>query len=80
MRSARLSPKQYRDEAIGAGLSPAMRILLFYVASHTEWLRAGITEATVWHMLVRNLVERHAAGGLALTDEGRAVLAAMLAR
>jgi hypothetical protein len=38
----------------------------------------GVTHSTVQHLLVRNLVERDQAGHLALTDQGRAVLAALL--
>jgi Mn-dependent DtxR family transcriptional regulator len=37
-----------------------------------------VTHATVQHLLVRNLVERDQAGHLALTDQGREVLAALL--
>jgi Mn-dependent DtxR family transcriptional regulator len=53
-------------------------VLLFCLASDTEWVRAGVTPATVQHMIVRNLVEREPAGPLRLTDDGRAVLKAMI--
>jgi hypothetical protein len=43
----------------------------------------GVTSSptvTVQHLLVRNLVERDDAGQLVLTEQGRAVLAALLRR
>src|SRR5271170_4712000 len=43
-----------------ADLSVPERILLFSVASSTEWERAGITGATVTAMIVRGLIERDA--------------------
>jgi hypothetical protein len=52
--------------------------LLFCIASHTEWERAGITDATVTNMVIRGLIERDPAGLLWLTKEGRAALAALL--
>jgi hypothetical protein len=51
------------------------RILLFCVASDTEWELAGITGATV---IVRGLIERDAGNRLALTEQGRAVLTALI--
>jgi hypothetical protein len=45
------------------------RVLLFCAASGSE---------TVTAVVVKGLVERDAAGALALTDRGRAVLRAML--
>ena len=47
-------------------------------ASKTEWVRAGITGATVTTMTVKGLVDRDAAGEFTLTKQGRAVLAALL--
>jgi hypothetical protein len=41
-------------------------------------VRVGITSDTVQHMVIRALVERDQAGGLGLTDQGRAVPAALL--
>jgi hypothetical protein len=52
--------------------------LLFCIASHTEWARAGITATTATTMVVRRLVERDADGELALTKQGLAGLAALL--
>ena len=59
-------------------LSIPARLLLFCVASRTEWERAGITRATITTMVVRGLIERDVAGGLTITKQGRAVLAALL--
>jgi hypothetical protein len=65
-------------ESLAAALSIPERILLFCVASATDWERAGITGATVTAMLVRGLIERDTRGRLSLTKQGRAVLAALL--
>ena len=65
-------------ETIAAELSVPERLLLFCLASDTDWAKAGVTHATVQHLLVRNLVERDHAGRLAPTDQGRAALAALL--
>jgi hypothetical protein len=64
--------------SIAVGLSTPERVLLFCVASGTEWAQAGVTGATATAMLVRGLVERDALGRLQLTSEGRAVLDALL--
>jgi hypothetical protein len=53
-------------------LSIPERILLFCVASDTDWEHAGITGTTVTAM--RGLIQRDPVG------EGRAVLAALLAK
>jgi hypothetical protein len=65
-------------DAIAANLTPAERVLLFCLASGTQYARIGITHATVQQMIVRNCVERDAAGRLTVTDHGLAVLAALL--
>ena len=54
------------------------RILLFCLASGTEWAEAGVTGKTETAMVVRGLVDRDAAGRLVLTPDGRAVLDALL--
>jgi hypothetical protein len=54
------------------------RVLLFCVASGTEWAQAGVTGATATAMLVRGLVEHDALGRLELTPRGRTVLDALL--
>jgi hypothetical protein len=65
-------------DAIAPNLTPAERVLLFCLASGTPYGRVGITHSTVQQMIVRNFVERDAAGRLTLTDHGLAVLAALL--
>ena len=72
-----------RTKPDGAGaqasaLTVPERVLLFCVASKTEWVRAGVTAGTVIAMTIKGLVERNAAGDLTLTRQGRAVLAALL--
>jgi hypothetical protein len=49
-------------------------VLLFCLASGTEWAEAGITGATVTAMVVRGLVDRDSVARLVLTRAGRAVL------
>jgi hypothetical protein len=53
-------------------------MLLFCIASSTPHARVGITSDTVQHMVIRGLVEPDQAGGLGLTEEGRAVLVALI--
>jgi hypothetical protein len=65
-------------EAIAASLTAPQRVLLSCVGSRTEWSNIRISAATIRNLLVRNLVERDAAGGLTLTDQGRAVLKALI--
>jgi hypothetical protein len=67
-------------QSIAAELTVPERILLFCLASDTDWQKAGVTHAVAQHMLVRGLIERdHAATRYALTDQRRAVLGALLA-
>jgi hypothetical protein len=63
---------------VAADLSTPERILLFCLASGTEWAQAGVTGATVTAMVVRELVDRDSAARLVLMSDGRAVLNAML--
>jgi hypothetical protein len=49
-------------------------------ASGTDWVKAGVTHSTAQHLLVRDLVQRDDVGRLVLTDQGRAVLNALLGR
>jgi hypothetical protein len=65
--------------AIAAELTVPERVLLFCVASGTDWVKDGVTHATAQHLLIRNLVERSGAD-FVLTNQGRAVLAALLSR
>ena len=54
-------------------------LLVFCLATDTDWQAAGITHAIAQHMMVRGLVERDtSATSYRLTDQGRAVLAALL--
>jgi hypothetical protein len=56
-------------ETIAAELTVPERVLLFCLASDTNWVKAGVTHATAQHMLVR--IERdHAAADSVLTDQG----------
>jgi hypothetical protein len=65
-------------ESIAAALTVPERLLLFCLASNTDW-QSGITHATAQHLMIRGLIERdQAATRYALTEERRAVLAALL--
>jgi hypothetical protein len=67
-------------EAIAASLMVSERVLLFCIASDTDWPNAGITGATARTMQVKNLIERdRAATRYALTDQRRAVPGALVA-
>jgi hypothetical protein len=59
------------EVAPGVDLSVPERVLLFCVASGTEWERAGVTGATVTATIVRGLVERDA-GNQTHADRARA--------
>jgi hypothetical protein len=67
-------------ESTAAGLTVPERVLLFCLASGTDWQKAGVTHATAQCLMVRGLIERTAAGSYLLTEEGRAVFAALLER
>ena len=45
------------------GLSIPEPVLLFCVASDTDWEHAGITGTTVTAMIVRGFIQRDSAGG-----------------
>jgi hypothetical protein len=45
-------------DSIAAELTVPERILLFCLASDTDWQKAGVTHATAQHMMVRGLIER----------------------
>jgi len=47
------------------------RLLLFCVASGTDWEHSGITGAHVTSIVVKGLIAREPTGGLYLTKEGR---------
>jgi hypothetical protein len=65
---------------VAAELSVQERVLLFCVASETEWERAGVTRSAVASMIVRGLIQRDPVGRLSRTKEGRATLDALLLR
>jgi hypothetical protein len=68
-----------KPTAAGApALSIPARVLLFCVASDTDWEHVGIAGTTVTATIVRGLVQRDPAGRLWMAKEGRAVLAALL--
>jgi hypothetical protein len=71
-------PKAPTTDTIAAGLSVPERVLLFCLASGTDWLKAGVPTITVQHLVVRNLVDRDGTPKLVLTEQGRAVLDALL--
>jgi hypothetical protein len=78
IRSAGMSKRPAKARADAApALSIPERILLFCVASGTDWEHAGVTGATVTATIVRGLIQRDPAGRLWLTKEGRAILAAL---
>jgi hypothetical protein len=56
------------------------RILLFCIASGTNWQWAGITGEVVTALIVRGFLVRDATGHLALTDNGQAALRAHCCR
>jgi hypothetical protein len=58
-------------EIIAAELTVPERVLLFCLASDTNWVKAGVSHATVQHLLVRNLLERNYATDFVLTDRAQ---------
>jgi hypothetical protein len=67
-------------ETIAAELTVPERVLLFCLASDTNWVKAGVTHSTAQHLLVRNLVKRDHATDFSLTDQGRSVLDALISK
>jgi hypothetical protein len=78
-RAAMMGKPPTSASLIAAGLPLKERLLLFCIASDSEWARAGIPDEIVTATIIKGLISRDAAGVLALTDQGRAVLRAMLA-
>jgi hypothetical protein len=67
-------------DSIAASLTVPERLLLFCLAINTDWQGASITHATAQQMMVHGLIERATgATNYRLTDQGRAVLDALLA-
>jgi hypothetical protein len=71
-------PKAPTTDTIAAELTVPERVLLFCLASDTNWVKAGVSHSTTQHLLVRNLVKRDRATDFALTDQGRLVLDALI--
>jgi hypothetical protein len=67
-------------EPIATALTVPERILLFCLASDTDWRADSVTHATAQQMMVRGLIEGLSATRYALAELGHAVLAAMLER
>jgi hypothetical protein len=65
---------------VATELSATERVLLFCVATGTEWASVGIAGPAATAMIVRGLIERNSANELSLTKDGRAVLGALLSR
>ena len=65
---------------IAAQLNVSERVLLFCIASDTEWALAGVTGATATAMIVRGHIQRDPLGRLFLTKQGRAALDALLSK
>jgi hypothetical protein len=58
-------------QSIAAELTVPERLLLFCLASDTDWQAASITHATAQQIMVRGLIERdQAATRFVLTDQG----------
>jgi hypothetical protein len=72
-------PRKSKPAAIlgVASLSVAERVLLFCVASDTDAIEAGVSSATQV-MILKNLLERHQEGQLAITDFGHCVLKSLI--
>jgi hypothetical protein len=68
-------------EMIAEGLSVPERIMLFCIASATDWQKAaGLTHTVARRLMIRGLIDRQAADTYVLTDQGRAVLEALMMR
>jgi hypothetical protein len=67
-----------KAQTIAADLSTPERLLLFCLASSTEWKRAGVTQSTVTVMIVRGLIQRDSLARLSLTKQGWDMLDTLL--
>jgi len=59
-------------------LTARERVLLFCVASRTDWQKAGVPGETVLNMIEKGLIVDHPFDRLALTMRGRPALKATL--
>jgi hypothetical protein len=68
-------------EMFAEGLSVPERVLLVCIASAIDWQKvAGLTHTIARRLVIRALIERQGVGSYALTDQGRAVLEALMMR
>ena len=71
--------KTSTSQSIAADLTVPKGLLLFCLATGTDRQAAGVTHATAQRMMVRGLIERErGTTSYQLTNQGRAVLAALL--
>jgi hypothetical protein len=74
MAAVRIKP-----ETIASDLRVPERIMLFCLASGTDWERAYVTHATAQQLLVRGLIDRASTRArFKMTPLGRDVLAALI--
>jgi hypothetical protein len=71
-------PKRPPQDPTASDLTVRERVLLFCIASRTDWQKAGVPGETVLNMIEKGLIVGHPFDRLALTMRGRAVLKAML--
>jgi hypothetical protein len=65
-------------DPIAAGLTATERVLLFCVATDTDW-RKVVAVGAAQHMLIRGLIEREgSADRFTLTEQGRTVLETLM--
>jgi hypothetical protein len=64
---------------IAEGLSVPERVMLFCVPFARDWHRAAVDPSLARQLFVRGLIDRQGVGSYTLTDQGRAVLAALRA-
>jgi hypothetical protein len=63
---------------IAASLTVPERMMLFCVASDTDWIKAGVRAVTTRGLLVNGLIERGHTSRYRLTKQGRAVFDALV--
>jgi hypothetical protein len=71
-------PKRPPQDPTAADLTIRERVLLFCVASRTDWQKAGVPGETVIDMIEKRLIVDHPFDRLALTMRGRPALKATL--
>src|SRR5260370_629113 len=73
-------PKRPPQKPTAPDLTVRERVLLFCVASRTDWQKAGVPGETIIEMIEKGLVVDHALDWLALTASGCAVLISLASR